>query len=165
MRTRRNKQNKTNKLYWITGATCTILAAGVFWFTSPLSSDTTHSNQEPNQTEMVQAQKDRQSQVHDMLESINKEYKRKAKDKKVKDTADEIETVETEETQADESYLEQPETEPETEANKKAFEEQKAMGKGKPFDELFNDYLNGKSVDHDLLLLAAMNYDTEFRDF
>lgn len=175
MRTRRNNRKKTNKVYWITGVTCTILATGVFWFTSPLSGDTTHTNQEPDQTELAQAQKDRQSMIQDKLESINKEYKRKAKDKKVKDTSDEIETVETEETQTETET--QPETgtpahnlpgntDEEIEANKKAFEEeQEAMGKGKPFEQLFSDYLNGENVDLDTLLLSAMNYDTEFRDF
>ena len=165
MRSRRNNKKKTNKVYWFTGATCTILATGVFWFTAPLSGDTTHSNQDPDQTELVQAQKDRQGMIQDKLESINKEYKRKAKDKKVKDSSDEIETVE--ETEAQETYLQQPETETETsqEGSYKSTEalemEIKAMG-GKP--KSWEELIYEENVPHELLLLAAMDYDTELRD-
>lgn len=174
MRTRRSykKTNKTNKAYWITGVTCTILATGVFWATSPLSGDTGHSNQEPDQTQVYQAQKDRQSMIQDKLESINKEYKKKAKTSSEASTEEYTETY-TEPyteatTEAETTQEEQPAhnlpgiTDEQIEANKKAFEEeQKAMGKGKTWEELIYE----ENVDHDLLLLAAMNYDTEFRDF
>lgn len=172
MRSRRSNHNKTNKTYWITGITCTVLATGVFVATAPLSGDTTHSNQEPDQTQVYQAQKDRQSMVKAKLESINKEYKKKAKSST--ETSTEVETE-----QYTETYPE-PTTEAETstetqgpahnlpgiteeqiEANKKAFEEeQRAMGKGKDWKTLLDE-----GADSQLVLLAAMNYDTELRDF
>lgn len=175
MRTRRSNQKKTNKTYWITGVTCTILATGVFVATTPLSGDTTHSNHEPDQTQVYQAQKDRQSMIQAKLESINKDYKKKAK------TSTETSTeayTESETEQYTETYpeanteakatQEQPAynlpgiTDEQIEANKKALEEeQRAKGKGKPWEELIKE----ENVDSDLLLLSAMNYDTELRDF
>lgn len=169
MRTRRSNHKKTNKTYWITGITCTILATSVFVATAPLSSDTTHSNQAPDQTQVYQAQKDRQSMVKAKLESINKEYKKKAN----AETPTEAYTEEN-----TDSYTE-PTTEAETstetqgpahnlpgitdeqiEANKKAFEEeQRAMGKGKDWETLLDE-----GADSQLVLLSAMNYDTDLKD-
>ena len=168
MRTRRSNQKKTNRVYWVTGVTCTILATGVFWATAPLSGDPTHSNHEADQTQILQAQRDQRDMIQAKIDSINKEYK------KAKETSKE-ETSET--------YLQQPETEIEVEAetetnepahnlpgiteeqieaNEKAFkDEQKAKEKGKPWQELIKE----ENVDQGLLLLAAMNYDTELRDF
>lgn len=173
MRTRRSTRKKTNKTYWTTGFICTILATGVFVATAPLSDDTSHSNQQPNQTQMYQAQKDRQIMVKAKLESINNEYKKKTKS--TAETSTEVETEQYTETyseattEAERSIETQtpahnlPEiTEEQIEANQKAFEEeQRAMGKGKPWEELIKE----ENVDHDLLLLSAMNYDTELRDF
>ena len=176
MRTRRSQKKaiKANKTYWITGVTCTILATGVFVATAPLSGDTTHSNQQPNQTQIYQAQKDQHSMVQAKLESINKEYKKKAKTNTETnvDAYDETETEQYNETYTEtnreaETSQEQPThnlpgiTEQQIEANKKAFEEeQRAMGKGKPWEELIKE----ENVSHDLLLLSAMNYDTELKD-
>lgn len=174
MRSRRSNHNKTNKTYWITGVTCTVLATTVFVATAPLSGDTTHSNQEPNQTQVYQAQKDRQSMVKAKLESINKEYKKKANAETTTESYTEVETE-----QYTEPYSE-PSTEAETstetqgpahklpgiteeqiEANKKAFDdEQRAMGKGKDWKTLLDE-----GADSQLVLLAGMNYDTELRDF
>lgn len=174
MRTRRSHK-KTNKAYWITGVTCTILATGVFVATARLSGDTTHSNHEPDQTQVYQAQKDQQNMTRAKLESINKEYKKKAK--ATTETSTEAYT-ETETEQYTETYSE-PTTEAETstetqapahnlpaiteeqiEANKKAFEdEQRPMGKGKDWKTLLDE-----GADSQLVLLAGMNYDTELRD-
>lgn len=175
MRTRRShkKSNKPNKTYWITGATCTILATGVFVATSPLSGDTTYSNQEPEQTQIFQAQKDQQSMIRAKLESINKDYKKKAKTTTEASTEDETEQYNetySEPETSSETYSEaepnQPAhnlpgiTEEQIEANKKAFEEeQRAMGKGKDWETLLNE-----GADKQLVLLASMNYDTELYD-
>lgn len=172
MRSRRSNHNKTNKTYWITGITCTVLATGVFVATAPLSSDTTHSNQEPDQTQVYQAQKDHQSMVKAKLESINKEYKKKAKS--TAETSTETyteentdsytepttEAVTSSETQGPAHNLPGI-TEEQIEANKKAFEEeQRAMGKGKDWKTLLDE-----GADSQLVLLAGMNYNTELRDF
>lgn len=178
MRTRRShkKANKANKTYWITGVTCTILATGVFVATSPLSGDTTHSNQQPDQTQIYQAQKDQQSMIRAKLDSINKEYKKKGKTNKETSTEAYTETeAETEQyteaytepsTEADTTQEQQPAhnlpgiTEEQIDANKKAFEdEQKAMGKGKDWETLLNE-----GADSQLVLLSAMNYDTDLHD-
>lgn len=164
MRKRRSKHKKTNKTYWITGITCTILATGVFVATAPLSGDTKHSNQDPDQSQVYQAQKDRQSMIHDKLESINKVYKKKAKS--TKETSLEVYT-EQETDEYTQTYPE-PSTEAETitetqgpahklpgiteeqiEANKKAFEEeQRAMGKGKePTESKVSDDLDYDDYD------------------
>lgn len=176
MRKRRSNHKKTNKTYWITGITCTILATSVFVATAPLSGDTKHSNQDPDQSQVYQAQKDRQSMIQSKLESINKEYKKKAKS--TKETSLEVYT-EQETGEYTQTYSE-PSTEAETstetqgpahnlpgiteeqiEANKKAFEEeQRAMGKGKDWKTLLDE-----GADSQLVLLAGMNYDTELRDF
>ena len=174
MRTRRSKQKKTNKVYWITGATCTILATGVFWATAPLSGDPTHSNHEPKQTQLYQAQKDRQSMAQAKIESINKEYKKKAKANKETNTeayteqeTDDYTEPYTEasteaETSTEETYSEQPKTETESGTETNALKEEiEAMGgKAKPWEELIYE----ENVDHDSLLLSAMNYDTELYD-
>lgn len=168
MRTRRSQKKaiKTNKTYWITGVTCTILATGVFVATAPLSGDTTHSNQQPNQTQIYQAQKDQRSMVKAKLESINKEYKKKAKTNTETnvDAYDETETEQYNETyteastEAETTQEEQPETETETNALKEEIEA--TGGKAKSWEEMLYD----KNVDHNLLLLSAMNYDTELYD-
>lgn len=173
MRTRRSykKTNKTNKPYWITGVTCTILATGVFWATSPLSGDTGHSNQEPDQTQVYQAQKDRQSMIQDKLESINKEYKKKAKTSSEASTEEYTETY-TEPyteatTEAETTQEEQPETETETTQEEGSYKSNEALeleikamgGKPKSWQELLNE-----NADSRLVLLSAMNYDTELRD-
>lgn len=163
MRSRRNHK-KTNKTYWITGITCTVLATGVFVATAPLSGDTTHSNQEPDQTQVYQAQKDRQNMIQSKLESINKEYKKKAKSSK-ETTTEAYTEVETEQyadsyseatTEAERSTEAQTPahnlpgiTEEQIEANKKAFEEeQRAMGKGKePAESKVTDDLDYDDYD------------------
>ena len=167
MRTRRT-QKKTNKVYWITGITCTVLATSVFVATSPLSSDTSHSNHEPSQTQMYQAQRDQRDMIQAKIDSINKEYKKTKETSKQETSQTYLEQPETETqaeatTETNESAHNLPEiTDEQIEANKKAFkDEQKAMGKGKPWQELIKE----ENVDHDLLLLSAMNYDTELRDF
>ena len=178
MRTRRSQKKaiKANKTYWITGVTCTILATGVFVATSPLSGDTTHSNQQPDQTQIYQAQKDRQSMIQAKLESINKEHKKKAKTNTETnvDAYDETETEQYNETYTETNTEAETSTEAQTpahnlpgiteqqiEANKKAFEEeQRAMGKGKDWETLLYE-----GADIQLVLLASMNYDTDFRDF
>ncbi len=177
MRTRRSqkKAHKTNKTYWITGVTCTILATGVFVATAPLSGDPTHSNQEPDQTQIYQAQKDRQSMIQAKLESINKDYKKKAKTSKEtssyayneSDTKQYTESTTEANTEAETSTEAQAPahnlpgiTEEQIEANKKAFEEeQRAMAKGKDWKTLLDE-----GADNQLVLLSAMNYDTELYD-
>ncbi len=162
MRTKRQNQNKTNKTYWITGATCAILATGVFWATAPLSGDPTHSNHDPEQTQMYQAKKDRQSMIQAKLSSINKEYKSKAEETSKQETTETYLEQPEAETQAEETNSEQPKTEAQTSTETNALKEEiEAMGgKAKSWEELIYE----ENVDHDTLLLSAMNYDTELYD-